>query len=156
MAKEGFTATDSLQTLLTQLIETHRSELVNRYQQVLREGLFNSRALVRPSMLKTIASDEVDTFGNFLHLSPQHALNRGVQLYHTGLGEQPMLRMSQVTRQFFVTHLDNGQIGAALEVIDAYQERVVQGFIQSLEKAIISEQERTRHAFERVTDRDKS
>jgi hypothetical protein len=153
MEKISLTITDSLRTNLTQLIEANRPDLISRYQQILRETLFSSRSALRPSMLKTIASDEVDTFGNFLH-QPQ-ALERGIQLYQIGLSEQPILRMSQATRQFFVAHLENGQIATTLEVVDAYQEQIIRGFVQSLEKAIFSEQERTRHAFERVMNRDK-
>jgi hypothetical protein len=153
MEKISLTITDSLRTNLTQLIEANRPDLISRYQQILRETLFSSRSALRPSMLKTIASDEVDTFGNFLH-QPQ-ALERGIQLYQIGLSEQPILRMSQATRQFFVAHLENGQIASTLEVIDAYQEQIIRGFIQSLEKAVFNEQERTRQAFERVMNRDK-
>jgi hypothetical protein len=106
-------------------------------------------------MLRSIASDEIDTIASFLHQPQRHALERGEQLHQTGLSEQPLLRMGQVTRQFFVTHLESVQIASALEVIDAYQEGVILGFIQNLEKAVFSEQERTRHAFERVVNRDK-
>jgi hypothetical protein len=153
MGKRNLTITDNLRTLLVQLIETNRSDLVNQYQRILRETLFSSRSAVRPSMLKNIASDEIDAFNHFLHQPQQHAAERGRLLYQTGLSEQPILRMSQVTRQFFVTHLVDGQIAPTLKVIDAYQEQVIQGFIQSLEKAIFNEQERTRDAFIRVVNR---
>jgi hypothetical protein len=106
-------------------------------------------------MLKKIALDEADAFDHFLQQPQQHAKERGIQLHQTGLSEQPVLRMGQVTRQFFVTHLEDGQVAQALEVIDAYQEGVVQGYIQSLEKAVFDVQERTRHAFERVVNQDK-
>ena len=156
MEKNNFIITDSLRTLLVQLMEANRPDLVSRYQRVLRETLFSSRSALRPSLLKSIASDEVDAFHNFLHQPQLHATERGTQLYQTGLSEQPLLRMGQIARQFFVTHLEDGQIGPALEAIDVYQGGVMQGYIQSLEKAVFSEQERTRQAFERVVNRDKS
>lgn len=155
MVRRSPTVADSLRVLLVQLLETNRPDLANRYQQVLREALFSSRSVMRPSMLKNIASDEVESLNNFLRHPQLSATERGVQLYKTGLGEQPVLRLGQVTRQFFLTHLENGQIAPTLEVIDAYQEGVVQGYIQSLEKAVFSEQERIRHAFERVVNRGK-
>lgn len=154
MEKRNFALTDSLRTLLAQLIETNRPYLISNYQKVLQETLFSSRSTLRPSMLKNIAADEVEIFINFLRQLEFSAKERGAQLYQTGLSEQSVLRMGQVTRQFFVTHLENGQIASTLEVIDTYQEAVIQGFIQSLESAIFSEQERTRHAFERVVNRD--
>lgn len=155
MTKRSLTVTDSLRILLVQLLETNRPDLASRYQQVLREALFSSRSVMRPSMLKNIASDEVESLNNFLRQPQSHAVERGAQLYQTGLGEQPVLRLGQVTRQFFLTHLEDGQIAPTLEAIDAYQEGVVQGYIQSLEKAVFSEQERTLHAFERVANRRK-
>ena len=155
MGKRSLTITDNLRALLAQLIEANRPDLVGRYQQILRETLFSSRSAVRPSMLKNIASDEADALSNFLRQPQLRATERGAQLYQTGLSEQPVLRMGQVTRQFFLTHIEDGQIAPALEAIDTYQEAVIRGFIQSLEKAIFSEQERTRHAFERVVNREK-
>ncbi|MBE2202294.1 MAG: hypothetical protein IAE79_27030 [Anaerolinea sp.] len=150
------TTSDELHTHLTHLLETNRPELVNRYQQVLRETLFSRRTTIRPAMLRSIAADEVDALGSFLRQPHLPTLERGAQLYQTGLSEQPVLRMGQATRQFFVTRIENGQIAAALEVIDAYQEGIILGFIQSLEKAVADKQERTRQAFERVVSRDKS
>ena len=147
---------DELRTTLAQLLETHQADLVEGYLKVLRETLFSSRATIRPNMLKKIAADEVDTFGRFLHQPSEAVVERGVHLYQTGLREQPVLRMGQWTRQFFVAHLADGQLGPTLAAIDAYQEQVIRGYIQSLEADVFNEQERTRHAYERVVNRDKS
>lgn len=149
------TISDELRTHLVQLLDARRSELAGEYQQILRAALFNRRTGIRPSMVSGIASDEVDTFSQFLHQqSPVHALERGAYFYKTGLSEQPLLHLGQVTRQFFVTHLETEQFPPVLAVIDAYQEGAISGYIQSLEKAVFSEQERTRRAFERVMNRD--
>jgi len=155
MGSKNPAITDSLRALLAQLIEANRADLVGRYQRILRETLFSSRAAVRPSLLKGIAADEADALGRFLRQPQLPATERGAQLYQTGLSEQPVLRMGQATRQFFLTHIDDGQIAPALAAVDIYQEAVIRGFIQSLEKAIFSEQERSRHAFERVVNREK-
>jgi len=151
----SLTISDDLGAHLAQLLEANRSELVGNYQRVLREAMFNGRSTMRPNMLPKIASDEVDAFANFLQQPQQQVFERGVQLHQSGLSEQPLLRMGLVTRQFFVTHLENGQIAPALEAIDIYQEQIVQGFIQSLETAVFNVQERTRHAFERVVNRNR-
>ena len=156
MSNPRLAISDDIRTQLVQLLEANRPELVGSYQQVLRDAMFNGRSTMRPNMLKKIASDEVDVIRDFLHQPQQQAAERGVQLHQSGLSEQPLLRLGQVTRQFFVKRLDNDQIAPTLELIDAYQEQVVQGFIQSLEKSVFSVQERTRHAFERVVNRDKS
>lgn len=146
---------DDLRVQLGQHLESNRSDLVGRYQQALRETLFSSRATVRPRMLKKVAADEAEAFANFLRQPQLQTTERGIQLYQAGLSVLSVLRLHQTTRQFFVTHINNEQIGPALAVIDIYQEQIVQGFIQSLEKAVFSEQERTRHAFERVVNREK-
>lgn len=155
MSDLKLTPSDELRAHLAQLLETNRPELLSHYQQVLRETLFSRHTTIRPSMLRSIASDEVDTLSSFLHQPQSHGLERGAELYQTGVSEQPMLRLGRVTRQFFAAYLENRQIAPALEIIDAYQEQVIQGYIQNLKKAVFSEQERTRHAFERVMNRDK-
>lgn len=155
MGSLNLTISDELRTHLVQLLDDHRPELVNDYKQVLRETLFNRRTTIRPNMLASIASDEVDTLRQFLYQqSHEDALARGAQFYESGLSEQPLLYLSQVTRQFFVIHLEREQIPPVLAIIDAYQEGAISGFIQSLQKAVFSEQERTRRAFERVMNRD--
>ena len=137
---------------LAQLINAQGGELAGSYQRVLREALFDRRTTIRPNMVKQIAADEVDAFASFLHTS-NGAISRGEQLHQVGLNDQPLLRMGQVTRQFLVMQLDNGEIAPALKIFDAYQEQLFQGFIQSLEKGVFTVQERTRHAYERVADR---
>ena len=151
MEKENF----NLASSLAELSDSNRSHLVKHYQQKLQRSLFNSRSKMRPNMLRQIAADEVDAFISFLQQPNWDASERGVQLHQVGLSVLPLMELGQVTRQFFVTRLETEQIPAALEVIDAYQNEVVQGFIYSLEKSVFDVQERTRHAFERVVNRDK-
>ena len=150
MEKENYALADSL----AKLSEADRAHLVEHYQHTLRQALFDSRSTMRPNMLGKIASDEADSFINFLQQPQQDAGGRGVQLHQAGLSVPPLMGLGQVTRQFFVTRLEKDQITQALELIDAYQGQVVQGFIQSLEKGVFDVQERTRQAFERVANRD--
>ncbi|MEJ2747786.1 MAG: HAMP domain-containing sensor histidine kinase [Anaerolineae bacterium] len=144
---------DAWQKTSTQLIESNRADLANRYHQVLRETLFSNRTTMRPSMIKSIASDEIDALNRFLCQSLSSITEHGVQLYETGLGEQAVLRLGQATRQFFLTHLDDGQVAPTLEAIDAYQESVIQGYIQTQEKTILKEQELIRSAFQTAVSR---
>jgi len=141
-----------MQNQLAQLLETNREDLVGRYQRVLRETLFLNRADVRPNIVKGIASDEVVAFLGFLQQPAFSGAERGAQLYQTGLGEQVLLRLGQVMRQFFLPYLENGQIAPMLELVDTYQEAVVQGFMQALEKNVFTEQERTYQALQRANN----
>jgi hypothetical protein len=140
-----------MQKQLAQVLEANREELVGHYQRVLRESLFLNRAEVRPSLVKDIAADEVKALLGFLQQPEFSGVERGMQLYQTGLGEQAVLRLGRATRQFFLPYLENGQVTPMLELIDAYQEAIIQGFIKGLEKGIFVEQERTLNAFQRAT-----
>jgi hypothetical protein len=142
--------TEQLMDLLAQRVQANCSDLGGGYQRVLRESLFLNRAEVRPNMIKGIASDEVEALLGFLQQPAFSGAERGAQLYQTGLGEQVVLRLIQVTRQFFLPYLENGQIAPMLELVDAYQETVIQGYIKALEKDIFAEQERTFKALQRT------
>lgn len=153
MANIDSTQTNLLQRLLARQVEANRAELENSYRRVLQETLFTNRSDVRPSMLPGIGIQEIDTLIDFLLLHLPSGVGHGIHLCQTGLGEQAVLSLGQVTRQFFLTHLENEQIAPALNVIDAYQNQILQGFIQCRERTILNEQERIRGALERIISR---
>jgi hypothetical protein len=134
---------------LAQQVEICRADLVGSYLGVLRETLFSNRAEVRPSMLKQIAADEAEMFLAFLNQPAFSAAEHGSQLYRTGLSERVILRLGHVTRLFFLANLESNQITPMLETVDAYQEAVIHGFVQELEKYYLSEVERTRNTLQR-------
>ncbi|MBI5838749.1 MAG: hypothetical protein HZB19_01480 [Chloroflexi bacterium] len=140
--------TGDLLIFLAQRVDDNRTDLISRYQQALRETLFANRAEVRPNMLKNIAADEAEALLSFLHQSALSGAERGKQLYQTGLGEQAVLRLGEVTRHFFLTHLECEQFASMLETVHAYQETVIQGFVQGIEKNHLIELERTRNALQ--------
>ena len=143
------TQNEQLVALLMQRLEIDRAELVDLYRRVLRDGLFSNRAEVRPNMLMQIAADEVEAFLNFLNQPAFSGAERGLQLHQTGLSEGVVLRLGQVTRQFFLDRLEQNQIASMLEIVHAYQEGVMLGFIKNLEKYHLDELERTRNALQR-------
>ena len=140
---------EQLMDLLSQLVETHRVDLAGRYLSVLRESLFSNRAEVRLNMLKQIATDEAEMLLSFLNQPAFSVAEHGSQLHRTGLSERVVLRLGHVTRLFFLTHLESDQVAPMLETVHAYQEAVIQGFVQGLEKYHLSELERTRNALQR-------
>lgn len=139
--------------LLAQQVEENRDELVSRYHQTLRETLFTNRSEVRPAMLKHIATDEVDALLNYLLHAQFSGMERGAQLCQLGLSLQAVLRLGQDTRNFFLTHLKNDPVVLVLDTIDVYQNAVIQGFVQSLEDIILSEQEHIRSALQIAVSR---
>lgn len=133
MENTSSAGSEQLLALLAQRIEDHRADLVDRYLGVLRASLFSSRAEVRPSALKSIAADEVETLLRFLKQAESSVAKRGEQLHRTGFNAGAVLKLSQVTRQFLLGHSENGQTARMLEIVDAYEMQIIEGFMQSIE-----------------------
>jgi signal transduction histidine kinase len=119
----------------------------------LRETLFNSRSDLRPSQLGRIADDHAIALKDFLLQRLPSGIEHGIQLCRAGLGEQAMLRLAQVTRQFLIAHMEKNQLTPALEIVDGYQNDLMQSFVREREKMILDEQERIRGALERAIAR---
>ncbi len=132
MEKISSVRAEQLIALLAQRVDDRRADLVSRYFDVLRESLFSNRAEVRPSTLKSVAADEVEALLHFFRQPDFSAKERGKQLHRAGFNAGAVLRLGQVTRQFLLNHSDNGQIAPLLEIVDAYETGVVEGFIQSI------------------------
>ncbi len=124
---------EQLMAFLAQQVEDQRADLVDRYLGVLRESLFSNRAEVRPSTLKQIAADEAETLLRFLKQAEFSVAQRGEQLHQAGFKVGTALRLSQVTRQFLLNNSENSQIAPMLEIVDAYEMGVVEGFVQSID-----------------------
>jgi signal transduction histidine kinase len=148
MEDANIATTNALRKQFSQTVEANRPDLVSRYNQSLRDTLFTNRSELRPSLLRGIALDEVDAFLNYLRLPGFSGLEHGLHLCQMGLGEQALLGLGQATRQFFANLLEPVLIAPALEIVDAYQNAVTQGFIQGREKIILVEQEQIRSAFQ--------
>ena len=139
---------EKLRELLAERVEAQRADLVPRYFVVLRESLFSNRAEVRPSMLKSIASDEADALLNFLRHADFSGAERGERLHQAGFNAGAILKLGQVTRQFLLNHLENSQIAPMLVLVDVYQEAIIEGFVQSIDKEKLIELERVRNALQ--------
>ncbi|MGB8981758.1 MAG: hypothetical protein WCC12_07780 [Anaerolineales bacterium] len=133
MENTSSAASEQLAALLAQRVEDQRADLADRYLNVLREALFSSRAEMRPSALKQIAADEVEALLHFLRQANFSAAKRGEQLHQAGFKAGAVLRLSQVTRQFLLDGLENHHIASVLEIADAYERAVVEGFVQSID-----------------------
>jgi hypothetical protein len=146
-ATSGYTG--QLVNLLALRVENNRADLVDRYLIVLRESLFSNRAELRPNMLKQIAVDEAEALLHFLRQSGFSGAERGEQLHRTGFNAGAILKLSQVTRQFLLNHLENHQIAPMLDIVDTYQVAIIEGFVQSIDKTNLIELERTRNTLQR-------
>jgi len=148
MQTETPVLTDQLADLLTQRVEDNRADLLNRYRQSLQENLFSNRSEVRPRELVHVATEEVDTLiRSFPHLF-ESGRERGTQLCQIGFSDQTILSLGQATRQFFLTHFTGTESAQVLNIVDLYQNGVLQGYFQARERIILAEQERIRGALQ--------
>jgi len=134
---------------LAERVNTNRADLIARYQRTLQENLFTNRAFVRPNILKQAAADEVETLLSFLKQAGFSGAERGEQLHQAGFNVGAVLKLSQVTRQFLLDHLEDHQVAHMLDAVDVYQQAIMEGFIQSIEEEHRIELERTRNALQR-------
>src|SRR4029453_12214712 len=93
-----------------QSLGAHHADLAARYQRALREALFTNRPEIRPSMLGRIASAEAEALLGFFQ-RPEHAIavERGLNLCQSGLGEASVLHLGRVARHFCLEYLQDAQ-----------------------------------------------
>jgi signal transduction histidine kinase len=140
--------TDELVTHLTQRVTANRADLLNRYRQSLQATLFTNRSEVHPRELGRIAADEVDALIEGFSRPESTGLEHGIKLCQTGLSVQTVLSLNQTTQRFILADFESDLVAQALDIADMYRNAVIQGFVQSFEKLILSEQERIRGALQ--------
>jgi hypothetical protein len=140
---------EQLVDLLAQRVEVNHTDLAGCYFSVLRESLFSNRAEVKPRMLKQIAAEEVEALLNFLKQADFSGAERGEKMHQAGFNVGAILKLSQVTRQFLITRLESHQVAPMLEIVDAYQQTVIVGFIQSIDKTNLIDLDQARTIFQR-------
>jgi GAF domain-containing protein len=128
--------------ILSQLTE-QTTDLVNLYNQVLKETSSTNRIRFEPDSLSDLAAAETQAILEFIEQSNQaQASERGRQLYQIGLGDETILQLGQATRKFCLTQLPKDLQLSALDVIETYHNRVLQGFIQARETNLLNKQEK--------------
>ena len=139
---------------LAAILGEQSAALAPAYERSLRETLFTNRAEVRPNMLRRIASAEAQALlAYFRQPRPALARQHGAELCEIGLSEQAVLDLSQTTHAFILSSLAMPQAAEALLAADAFRYGVIEGYIQTREKVILSEQERIRSALQRTLAR---
>jgi signal transduction histidine kinase len=140
--------TGELVTHLTQWVTSNRADLLGRYRKCLQETLFTNRSEVHPRELGRIAEEEVDELIGAFSQPESAGLERGSKLCRAGLSIQTILSLNQATQRFILANFENDLIAQALDIVDIYRNAVIRGFVQSLEKVILTEQERIRGALQ--------
>ena len=133
--------------LLAERVEGSRAELVGRYLQILQESLFANRAFVRPGMLKQTAAEEAAAVLSYLGQAGFSGGEHGGKLHQAGFNVGTVLKLNEVTRGFLLDHFEDHQTRFILEVVDRYQQAVIEGFIQGIDQEHRTELERMRTAL---------
>lgn len=130
-----------------------QAQLEQLYLQALREIMFSNRPELRPTMLRRIAKEVFEWLLEYC-VNPNRAvaLEHGYRLSSLGLGDQSILRLGQITRQFFQSFPDNERLNA-LELSEQYHSALLQGFMLAQRQLILEEQERIRSALQRTLTR---
>jgi signal transduction histidine kinase/DNA-binding response OmpR family regulator len=139
------------QQIQTQLADSqNRADLAERFAKMLRQQMFTNRD-IRPAELKQIAKSEVDCLLDFIQdADADRARQRGTELGRSGLGEQSMMGLGQVARQFCLSgSLPASLRTEALELVESYHQLVLSQFLQTRTAAMLKEQERMRVALEK-------
>jgi two-component system sensor kinase FixL len=139
---------------LVERLQDQSNDLARAYRLSLQDTLFTNRSEVRPNMLARIAASEVESLLSYFEQpQPALAVEHGAHLCQLGLSEQAVLSLGQTAHTFILTHIDLAQMAKALLTADAFQFGVTEGYIQTREKVILSEQERIRSALQRTLAR---
>ncbi len=130
-----------------------QAQLQQLYLQALREIMFANRPELRPVMLRQVAKEVFEWLVEYCN-QPNHAtaLEHGKRLSSLGLGDQSVLRLGQITRQFFQVFPTEQRL-SALEISEEYHSDLLQGFMSAQRQLILEEQERIRSALQRTLTR---
>lgn len=137
---------DALLKSLAAKVDDNRADLINRYQKTLRETLFTNRSVMHPGELMHVADREADALIFSLRNSLSSTKAQGAALSDMGLSRQAFFGLLRAMREFFITHFQNDF--NALNIYTLYRIMAIEGYLDSHEKRILSEQEGIRRAFQ--------
>ncbi|HID62552.1 MAG TPA: hypothetical protein EYP49_07400 [Anaerolineae bacterium] len=136
-------------------LTSRKTAIASELHQALRTTALSNRLLIAPRRLEEIAQEEVEAFLHFLETADEEeARQRGARRASEGLGEHPILAMTEALRQScWMMNLEMEELRIALEATGRYITAFLAGYMSGREKEIMKEQERTRHAFRRVLEK---
>ena len=136
-------------------LASRKTAIVSELHQALRATDMSNRLLISPSRLEEIAQEEVETFLRFLEAGDEEQTRqRGARRASEGLGERSALAMTEALRwACWTANLDRKALRVALEASGHYVNAFLEGYMSGQEEEILKEQERTRHAFQRVLEK---
>ena len=136
-------------------LASQKAAIASELSQALRAMDMSNRLLISPSRLEEIAQEEVETFLHFLETGDEEKTRqRGARRASEGLGERSALAMTEALRRAcWMADLDREALRVALEASGRYVNAFLEGYMSGREEEILREQERTRHALQRVLEK---
>jgi hypothetical protein len=136
-------------------LSSRKAAIVSDLQQALQAMALSNRLLIAPRRLEEIAQEEVEAFLHFLEMGNEdETRRRGARRASEGLGERSALAMTEALRRACWTpNLEQETLRVALEASGRYVNALLEGYMSGQKEEILKEQERTRHAFQRVLEK---
>jgi len=136
-------------------LASRKAAIVSELHQALRATDMSNRLLISPRRLEEIAQEEVEAFLHFLEAgNEKETRQRGARRASEGLGERSALAMTEALRwACWMANLGREALRVALEASGRYVNAFLEGYMSGREGEILKEQERTRHAFQRVLEK---
>ena len=134
---------------------SQEATIASKLYQALRAMDMSNRLLISPRRLEEIAQEEVEAFLHVLETGDEEETRqRGARRASEGLGERSALAMTEALRgACWMANLDQEALRVALEASGRYVNAFLEGYMSGREKEILKEQERVRHAFQRVLEK---
>jgi hypothetical protein len=132
-----------------------QERLATELRQTLRQTLFSSGLCISPRRVNEVGQEAAAVFFKFLETEDAEAARTyGRDLALEGLGHRSILTMSEALRRAcWMANLDREVLRVALGASGRYVNAFLEGYMSGREEEILKEQERTRHAFQRVLEK---
>ena len=130
-------------------IETKRKDLVTALSTALHDTAFDNRYPLHPRRLKQLGQEIVEGFFGLLStLGARSALALGQSLAQVGVGEKTLVALTACIRRFSRAAAGADPASSmALDLVESFENGVVEGFIKAREEQILSDQEQLRRAL---------
>jgi hypothetical protein len=134
---------------------SQKAAITSDLHQTLQATALSNRLLIAPRRLEEIAQEEVKALLHFLERGDEEETRqRGTRRASEGLGERSALAITEALRRAcWMADLDREALRVALELSGRYVNAFLEGYMSGREKEILKVQERTRHAFQRVLEK---
>jgi two-component system cell cycle sensor histidine kinase/response regulator CckA len=139
------------------LTNQNGGELVRALTEHLHLHIFDNRYTLHPRRLDELGEELVALLKEFLSRPEQEPIRaQGAARAREGLGRVPLFGVRRVLEEFYLQHLLPGEpqiLAAALALVDAFVDALLDGYVQALEEQILKDQEQLRVALSTALER---